>query len=234
MGVSKKLLLIGVAIGVVSLSCAPHIVMQAKSAGIAQGSTIGVLVDLPWGQSTKSDLASFMTAALMKNGYHIKNINPEDLIPQGIWGRICNDGDKRYAFLSAVAAMIENSGKMTGDKDMWSKLIQINEIKEASMRFGDLNTLVDEFIKRWDTEYIMFIIPKFSKLGLNPHEYMVKILRIKDRETVFVYYIKSNEDDFQSRIPDPASNNVMINYSARNVTEYKMIKFCSYIAGIIQ
>jgi hypothetical protein len=215
-------------------TCTPHISMQAKAMPVPAGATIGVLVDLPWGQSTNNDLAAFMSAALIKKGFHVKSINPNDLIPQGVWGRISNDQDKRYAFIEALATMIQNGGKLKGDKEMWKKLMEVNEIKEASLRFTDLNALVDEFIKRWDTEFIMFITPSFNAktYTINPHDYLVKVLRIKDRETIFVYYIQSNESNFQEKIPSPGD--VEVSFESKNSTEFKMIKFCSYIAGMIQ
>ncbi len=217
-----------------SSGCGSHISMVAKGTPVPEGSTIGVLVDLPWGQSTNNDLAAFMTAALMKSGYHVKTINPNDLIPQGVWARIRNDQDKRYAFIETFSSMIENGGVLKGNKDMWNKLMETNEIKEASMRFSDLNLLVDDFIKRWDTEYTMFVIPSYNyKAGsINPNEYLVKVLRIKDRETIFVYYVKTNESKFQEMFPDP--NNVERSYDSKKSVEYKMIKFCSYIAGLIK
>jgi hypothetical protein len=235
MRIHQKVLLSAAVFSLFIAGCTSHVIMQAKSSPMPAGSTIGVLIDLPWGQSTNNDLASFMTAALIKKGYHVKSINPSDLIPQGVWGRISNskDQDKRYAFISAVVSMVENGGRLKGNKEMWNKLMSVNEIKEANMRFGDLNALVDEFIKRWDTEYIMFVVPALNKVSsINPYEYTIKVLRIKDRETIFVYYIKSNDVDFGTKIPNP--DNIEASYTAKNQNEFKMIKFCCYIANLIQ
>lgn len=218
-------------VGSLVMGCAHHLTLKAQSSVIPNGSTVGVLVEVPWGQSSRNDLALFMSAALMKRGLRVKSINPSDLIPEVVWQRISSNEDRKYSLLEAIAVAAEGGGKIRGNKELFERLININEIKDANLRFRDLNQLVDEFVKRWNTDYIMFVIPALVQVGkgvgIDPKRCMVKVIRIDDKETIFVYYLDTHKGNFDRRIPDPG---IEFNMQARQMDAFKIIKLCEYLA----
>jgi hypothetical protein len=208
-----------------------YVVYEASRGPLPAGCTIGVLVDLPWGgQSSNNDLSVFMTTALMRRGYHVKSINPADLIPQSIEERIQSANGKRYAFMDQFINMLgSNKAKINGSKEFWQDLMNLNEIKEAGLRFRDLNALVDDFIKRWNTDYILFITPSFEKGMLVP-ELMVRVIEIKNREVVFASYFKYNAFTFENNVSNPQVERSYTKAIEKD-PNFKMIKMCELVAS---
>ena len=97
--------------------------------------------------------------------------------------------EDKYAFMeNFVQTLSTNRAKISGDKKFWNSLMEIKEVKETSMRFKDLNALVDDFIKRWNTDYIMFIMPASQDKGDGEMEMTIRVIQIKNREVVFLSY----------------------------------------------
>lgn len=231
----KRIIYLLIAASILLFCNCKYMVYETSAVSLPTGSTIGILVDLPWGgQSSNNDLTTFMSTALVKRGYVVKSINPSDLIPQSIAGSIYSRVDEKYAFMEEFVKMIAtNKAKISGNKEFWQSLMEVNETKESTMRFFDLNNLVDDFIKRWNTDYIMFITPYIDIKGVVKTELLVRIVEIKNREVIFASYFKFDNFKFNKKVPNPKIARSKAS-SLRRDNTYKMIKMCEYLSSKLQ
>ncbi len=170
--------------------CGPShfLLYKSSSATIPPNAVIGVVVQTDLASSSNNSCATLMTAALVRKGFVVKTTSPSELLPSELINELKTRPEQRQSFINNILSSVGGDGKFKGDKNVWTELLSLNDIKDSKQRYIDITSFENQLLKDWGVDYILQIIPS----GGADFEFTVRVVRVKDRAIIFTLYFSAD------------------------------------------
>ena len=204
------------------------------NANMTRGATVVVNVS----SIKNSDVFhTFITADLKDAGFNVKPVNPIDVLPHEIQGKIT--ASSKYSFVETALKSIYTSAagdkqnNMSISEEAFKGLAGNTEVRENNARVNDLSKYIDDYqalLKKLDIDYMITV-----RQGAQ-YSYYTEIVNLRTSSIAGVYYLSANRDGWLKRMPglkNTPERTMSSGIATSDVSRYAEMQYSNYLVSLI-
>lgn len=204
------------------------------NANIARGATVVVNVS---GIKNSDIFQAFLMADLKDAGFNVKPVNPIDVLPHEIQGKIT--ASSKYSFVETAIKSIYTSAagdkqnNMSISEEAFKGLAGNTEVRENDARVNDLSKYIDDYqalLKKLDIDYMITV-----RQGAQ-YSYYAEIINIRTSSIAGVYYLSANRDGWLRRMPglkNTPERTMSSGIATSDVSRYAEMQYSNYLVSLL-